>query len=82
MLGNLESTHMAKTRKNTRVSGDDKATGVDEHTLATSGVPKRPVWELVVELGAKIPEEEWAKVPDDASINFKHYLYGAPKKNA
>ena len=73
---------MAKTRKTTRVSGDDKATGVDEYAPAASGVPKRPVWELVVELGAQIPEEEWAKVPDDASINLKHYLYGAPRKNA
>lgn len=73
---------MAKTRKNTHVSGNDKARGVDKHPPATSSVPKRPVWELVVELGAQIPAEEWAKVPDDASINFKHYLYGAPKKNA
>jgi hypothetical protein len=40
------------------------------------------VWELVVELGAQIPEEEWTKVPDDVSINFKHYLYGAPKRTA
>jgi hypothetical protein len=45
-------------------------------------VPKRPIWELVVELGAQIPEKEWTNVPDDASINFKHYLYGAPKQNA
>jgi hypothetical protein len=74
--------HMAKTRKNTHVSGNDKATGADKHAPAASSVPKRPVWELVVELGAQIPEEEWAKVLDDASINFKHYLYGAPKKNA
>jgi len=72
---------MAKTRKNRNVSGDDEAIGVEEHSEA-SGVPKRPIWELVVELGAQIPEEEWAKVPDDASINFKHYLYGAPKQNA
>jgi hypothetical protein len=73
---------MAKTRTNMHVSGNDKATGVGEHAPAVSRVPKRPVWQLVVELGAQIPEEEWAKVPDDASINFKHYLYGAPKKNA
>jgi hypothetical protein len=73
---------MAKTRKKAHVSGNDKVTGVDEHASAASGVAKRPVWELVVELGAQIPEEEWDKVPDDASINFKHYLYGAPKKNA
>ena len=71
-----------KTRKNRDVSGDDKAIGVEERASAASAVPKRPIWELVVELGAQIPEEEWAKVPDDASINFKHYLYGAPKQNA
>jgi hypothetical protein len=76
----LEAAHMAKSRRPTRVSGDDKAAEVDEHAHAASGVPQRPVWELVVELGSQIPEAEWAKVPNDASINFKHYLYGAPKK--
>ncbi len=73
---------MAKTRKNRHVSGNDKVLGVEEHASAASDVPKRPIWERVVELGAQIPEAEWAKVPDDASINFKHYLYGAPKHNA
>jgi len=42
--------------------------------------PQRPIWEIIVEIGTQIPEEEWAKVPDDASINYKHYLYGAPPK--
>ena len=73
---------MAKIRNNMHGSGNDKATGVEEPASAASDVPKRPIWELVVELGAQIPEAEWAKVPDDASINFKHYLYGAPKHNA
>ena len=72
---------MAKTHKHSRKSGNAKATGVDERAPAASDVPKRPVWKLVVELGAQIPEEEWAKVPNDASINFKHYLYGVPKQN-
>ena len=43
---------------------------------------KRPIWEIIVDLGAQIPDEAWATVPDDASINYKHYLYGAPKKQA
>ena len=73
---------MAKARKNVPVSDHNKPTGVGEHAPEASCVPKRPVWELIVELGAQIPEEEWAKVPDDASINLKHYLYGAPKKKA
>ena len=40
----------------------------------------RPVWERVVEMGARIPREEWEKVPNDLSINLDHYLYGAPKE--
>ena len=43
---------------------------------------KRPIWEVIVEIGAQIPDEVWATIPDDASINYKHYLYGAPKKQA
>ena len=51
-------------------------------TPTTKSVAKRPIWEVVVEIGAQIPDEEWAKVPNDASINYNHYLYGAAKKNA
>jgi hypothetical protein len=36
----------------------------------------RPIWELVAELGKSIPEEEWEKLPKDASINLDSYLYG------
>ena len=45
-------------------------------------VQERPIWEVIVEIGAQIPDEVWATVPDDASINYRHYLYGAPKKQA
>lgn len=40
------------------------------------------IWEVIAEIGAQIPEEEWEKVPSDASINYKHYLYGVPKKTS
>jgi hypothetical protein len=39
----------------------------------------RPIWEIVAEIGAAVPEEEWAKVPTDLAKNLDHYLYGAPK---
>jgi excisionase family DNA binding protein len=39
----------------------------------------RPIWEKIAALGREIPAEEWEKVPKDASINLKHYLYGHPK---
>lgn len=35
----------------------------------------RPLWQMIVELGEEIPDEEWEKVPSDASINYKKYLY-------
>jgi hypothetical protein len=56
-----------------------------QHSTASgqesSGSPdqvKRPIWAIVAEIGVQIPDEEWAKVPSDASTNYKHYLYGSP----
>ncbi len=43
---------------------------------------KRSIWEVVVEIGAQISDEEWEQVPSDASINYRHYLYGAPKQDS
>jgi len=39
----------------------------------------RPIWEIIAEIGASVPDEDWAKVPSDLAINLDHYLYGAPK---
>jgi hypothetical protein len=40
----------------------------------------KPIWEVALEIGASIPEEEWAKIPTDLAKNLHHYLYGAPKE--
>lgn len=45
-----------------------------------SALRSRPIWERVVEIGAKIPLTEWEKVPNDLSMNLSHYLYGASKE--
>ena len=39
-------------------------------------LPPRPMpfWEVIAEIGAEIPNEMWATVPDDWSINYRHYL--------
>ena len=42
----------------------------------------RPIWEVLVEMSREIPDEMWAELPADGSINHDHYLYGAPKKKA
>ena len=41
---------------------------------------RRPIWQVIVELGEQIPDEEWEKVPPDASMNYKQYLYGTERK--
>ena len=33
----------------------------------------KPIWQIVVEIGAKISESEWEKVPSDLSKNFDLY---------
>ena len=40
----------------------------------------RPIWEIAAEIGARVPKEVWARVPDDLSINLDHYLYGSAKE--
>ncbi len=50
---------------------------------ATEALPAtgdtRPIWEIVAEISRSVPDEEWARIPADSSINLDHYLYGAPK---
>src|ERR1700730_16571387 len=46
----------------------------------TLTLARRPIWEIAEEIGSNIPEEEWDKLPKDASINLDHYLYRTPKK--
>jgi len=74
---------MAKTLKDSHKRSTDETVDLLEIGYDNSAgrpTPKRPVWEIIVTLGEQISDDEWAKVPDDASINYKHYLYGAPKK--
>jgi hypothetical protein len=64
-------------QNSTPEAGESRCDGPGVHTAQ-----KRPIWDVIVEIGAQTPDEVWATVPDDASINYKHYLYGAPKKQA
>ncbi|MGO9471047.1 MAG: hypothetical protein ACLQIB_07030 [Isosphaeraceae bacterium] len=66
-----------------RVRHDERPHGNDEATLkdseATSAAQK-PLWEVIAEIARGVPDEEWDKIPDDASYQLDHYLYGAPKR--
>ena len=72
---------MAIKRKTWHDSSNSKPTDAAKPMSRKQKASKRPLWETVVQLGARIPDKEWSKVPDDASMNLDHYLYGAPKKN-
>lgn len=40
----------------------------------------RPIEEVLGEIGARVPPEEWARLPTDFSDQLDHYLYGTPKR--
>jgi hypothetical protein len=40
----------------------------------------RPIWQVIEEIGATVPPEEWEKVPVDGARNLDHYLFGHAKK--
>jgi putative addiction module CopG family antidote len=52
-----------------------------ETALPGEAYAKAPLWERISAIGSSVPEEDWAKVPSDLSLNLDHYLYGAPKKS-
>lgn len=41
----------------------------------------KPVWEIIEEIGAAVPTEEWDKVPTDGARNLDHYLYGHARRS-
>ncbi len=42
----------------------------------------RPIWEVIAEISASVPDEEWAKLPADGAEQHDHYLYGSPKRSS
>jgi len=40
----------------------------------------RPIWEELIEIAEKVPEEELRKLPHDLSRNLDHYIYGTRRK--
>jgi len=50
-----------------------------ENAASAAAPEPRPIWEVALEIGASVPDEEWARVPGDLAKNLDHYLYGAPK---
>ncbi len=50
----------------------------EPHSIPTAVEPQnnptpQPIWEILQEIGATVPESEWEKVPNDWSKNFDLY---------
>lgn len=50
--------------------------GTDPHAAPHD----RPIEVILEEIGASIPESEWAKLPPDFSDQIDHYVYGTRKR--
>ena len=62
-----------------------RVTQVAEISLLPAGqVPydseARPIEDILAELAAEVPAEEWNQLPPDLTDNIDHYLYGTPKQ--
>ena len=42
----------------------------------------RPIWEIIAEISRGLTHDEWAALPNDGAINYRHYLYGQPKRES
>lgn len=40
----------------------------------------KSIAEMVAEIWGDLPTEAWEKLPKDGAYNYRHYLYGAPKR--
>jgi len=40
----------------------------------------RPIEDVLAELAAEVPEEDWQRLPPDLTDNLDHYLYGTPRR--
>ncbi len=47
--------------------------------IARGEKDQKSLLEVLEEIWARVPQEEWDELPDDLGINLDHYLYGVPK---
>ena len=52
-----------------------------EHDSDGSKPDVRHISEVIAEIIAGVPPEEFAKLPKDGASEHDHYLYGHPKRN-
>ena len=46
----------------------------------SASIDARSLEEKIADIVGKVPEEEWARLPEDMGQNLDHYIYGTPKR--
>ena len=77
-VGKLVSDRKFRLNPGRQPVVDDATRAEIERKLAAPPTD-RPLIELLEELWASVPEDEWDSIPRDLGVNHDHYLYGAPK---
>ncbi len=81
MAANIEESVIEKLRGLPLEKQQQVLEFVENLTVATPpNGDDRPIWEVIGEISAEVPDEEWAKLPTDGAEQHDHYLYGSPKK--
>ena len=83
MSANLEQAILEKIQALPYKKQEEILALVDQ--MLKAGQPQthenvRPIWEIIEELSAQVPMEEWEKLPSDGAEQHDHYLYGSPKR--
>ncbi len=77
--------HVKGRAESARKAGPKRVVSVESLRVEAAGEEPydetaKPIWKVAEEIAAAVPDEEWQKLPTDLARNYKHYLYGAPKK--
>ena len=52
----------------------------DQRAAAAKRASAPPIEQIAAERAARIPDEEWDRLPEDLLQQLDHYLYGVPKR--
>ncbi len=78
----LQLTASVELADNGKIKRIDSVQSVRvEPFRSAAPAPSKPFWEVALDIGSRVPEDQWAKVPSDLAKNLHHYLYGSPKEN-
>ncbi|UBF29303.1 hypothetical protein K9N68_16585 [Kovacikia minuta CCNUW1] len=77
----LQAAHSGKVRVIVLVSEGERASSNGDQTESSESqdFSAQSFLNMIDEIRAQVPDEEWKKLPTDLSKNIDHYLYGSPK---